>query len=62
MIWPGGHMGLEALTSLAVANTLRALVLGGVTSKGGGRKGGDRGHKKVAMECPQVNMSRMNIA
>jgi len=53
MIWPGGHMGLEALTSLAVANTLRALVLGGVTSKGGrGAEGRRQGTEKGRKGMP----------
>jgi len=52
MIWPGGHMGLEALTSLAVANTLRALVLGGVTSKGEGAEGRRQGTEKGRKGMP----------
>jgi len=45
-------MGLEALTSLAVANTLRALVLGGVTSKGEGAEGGRQGTEKGRKGMP----------
>ena len=50
-------MGLEALTSLAVANTLRALVLGGVTSngEGGGREetGDRKGSQRKLWNAPK---------